>query len=64
VVTSINDNGAYHLAELGRTLIVMPVAGKRIKAFKKRYDSDPDLESGESDDDDTDGEKGELIIEI
>jgi hypothetical protein len=64
VVTSVNDNGMYHLAELDGTRIAVPVAGKRIKAFKKRYDSDPDLESGESDDDDTDGENGKLIIEI
>jgi hypothetical protein len=42
----------------------VPVAGKRIKAFKKWHDSDPDLESGESDDDHTDGMDGELIIEI
>jgi hypothetical protein len=64
VVTSVNHNGTYYLAELDGTRIAVPVAGKRIKAFKKRHDSDPDLESGESDDDDTDGMDGELIIEI
>ena len=36
VVTSANDNGTYHLAELDETRIAVPVAGKRIKAFKKR----------------------------
>jgi hypothetical protein len=64
VVTSVNDDGTYHLAELDRTRIAVPVAGKRIKAFKKRHDSDPDLQSGESDEDDADGENSELIIEI
>jgi hypothetical protein len=39
----------------------VPVAGKRIKVFKKWHDSHPYLNS---DDDDTDGENGELIMEI
>ena len=36
-VTSAKDNDTYHLAELDGTRIAMPVAGKRIKAFKKRH---------------------------
>jgi hypothetical protein len=64
VVTSVNDNGTYHLAELDGTRITVPVAGMRIKAFKKRHNDEPDLESGESDGDDTDGKDGELVIEI
>mgnify|MGYP000692221976 CR=1 FL=1 len=36
VVTSANNDGTYHLAELDETRIAVPVAGKRIKAFKKR----------------------------
>jgi hypothetical protein len=65
VVTSVNNNGMYHLAELDGTRIAVPVAGKRIKAFKKQHNSDPDLGSEESDgDDNTDGMDGELIIEI
>jgi hypothetical protein len=65
VVTSVNDSGTYHLAELDGTRIAVPVAGKRIKAFKKRHDSEPNLGSGESDDDDDmDGTNGELVIEI
>ena len=47
VVTSANDNGTYHLAELDGTRMIVPVAGKRIKAFKKRHDGEPDL--GDSD---------------
>ena len=35
VVTSANDNGTYHLAELDNTRMGIPVAGKRVKAFKK-----------------------------
>ena len=42
VVTSANDNGTYHLAELDGTRIVVPVAGKRIKAFKKWHEDEPD----------------------
>jgi hypothetical protein len=63
VVTSVNDNGTYCLAELDGTRIAVPVAGKRVKAFKKRHDSEPDLVSEESDED-TDGTDGELVIEI
>ena len=46
VVTSANDNVTYHLAEIDRMRIVVPVAGKRIKAFKKRCE--PELEEGGS----------------
>ena len=42
VVQSANDNGTYHLAELDGTRMAIPVAGKRIKAFKKRHDDEPD----------------------
>jgi translation initiation factor IF-1 len=67
VVTSVDDNGTYHLAALDGTKIVMPVAGKRVKAFKKRHDDEPDLGIGGDDDerdDGTDGTDGEIIIEI
>ena len=40
-VQSANDNGTYHLAELDGTRMAIPVAGKRIKAFKKRHDDEP-----------------------
>jgi hypothetical protein len=58
VVTTVNGNGTYHLAELDGTRIVVPVAGKRIKAFKKRHEDSPDLGSEESDDD-RDGTDGD-----
>ena len=51
MVTSANDNGTYHLAELDRTRMAVPVAGKRIKAFKKRHEDDQDLDNLISDDD-------------
>ena len=35
VVTGANDNTTYHIAELDGMRIPIPVAGKRIKAFKK-----------------------------
>jgi intracellular sulfur oxidation DsrE/DsrF family protein len=62
-VTSVNNNRTYHLAELDGTRIAVPVAGKGVKAFKKRHDNEPDLESGGSDDD-MGGTDGELIMEI
>jgi hypothetical protein len=60
---SVNDNGTYHLAEFDGTRIVVPVAGKRVKTFKKRHDNEPDLGSEKSDDE-TDGTDGDLFIEI
>ena len=50
VVTSANDNGTYHLAELNGTRMAVPVAGKRVKAFKKRHEGKPDLEGMDDDD--------------
>ena len=44
VVTSANDNSTYHLAELDGSRLVMPIAGRRVKIFKKRQDEDPDLD--------------------
>ena len=44
-MTNVNDKGTYHLAELDGTRIVVLVAGKRIKAFKKRHENEPNLES-------------------
>jgi hypothetical protein len=65
VVMSVDNNGTYHLAELDGTRITVPVAGKRIKAFKKRHDGEPDLGTDDDDvsDDDTGGTHGEIIIE-
>ena len=48
-MTGANDNGTYHLAELDGTRIAIPVTGKRVKAFKKRHEGEPDL--GSMDDD-------------
>ena len=49
MVTSANSNATYHLAELDETRIAIPVAGKRIKAFKKRQEGDPEIEEGSAD---------------
>ena len=53
MVTNANDNGTYHLVELDRTRIVVPVDGKWIKAFKKRHKDEPELESMDDGDDRT-----------
>jgi hypothetical protein len=50
MIVNVNVNGTYHLAELDGKRIAVPVAGKRIKAFKKRHKDSPDLGSEESDD--------------
>ena len=44
LVTSANDNATYHLAELDGSRLAVPIAGKRVKIFKKRQDEDPDLD--------------------
>ena len=62
VVQSANDNGTYHLAELDGTRMAIPVVGKRIKAFKKRHDDEPDLGGLDSNDEQSETEdelKGE-----
>ena len=51
VVTSANDNGTYHLAELDGTRMAVPIAGKRIKAFKKWHEAEPDPDDLDSDND-------------
>ena len=49
VVTSTNDNATYHLAELDRTRLTLPIAGKQVKIFKKRHDDEPNLDDLEED---------------
>ena len=56
VVTGANDNGTYHLAELDGTRVAIPVAEKRIKAFKKRHDGEPELGGMDSDDEQPEAE--------
>ena len=56
VVTGANDNGTYHLAELDGTRMVIPVVGKRVEAFKKRHDYEPDLGGMDSDDEQPEAE--------
>ena len=54
VVRGVNDNATYHLAELDGTQITTPVVGKRIKAFKRRNEAEPNPgpESASSDQED------------
>ena len=44
VVTSANDNATYHLAEVDGSRLVVPIAGKSVKIFKKRQNKDPNLD--------------------
>ena len=61
IVTSVNDNATYHIAELDGTRIEVLVAGKQIKAFKKRYEDESDLDCvGEGDDPERTDEDGEV----
>ena len=43
MVRSVNNNATYHLAELDGTRIPTPFAGKRVKAFKRRDEAEPNL---------------------
>ena len=52
VVTSANDNDTYHLAELDGTRLAVPIAGKRVKIFKKRHNDEPNLDDLEEDESD------------
>ena len=49
-VTSMNNNTTYHLVELNGKRIAVLVAGKRIKAFKKRHEDEPNPGSKNDDD--------------
>ena len=56
-VTSVNDNGTYHLAELDGTRLVVSIVRKRIKAFKKQHEDE--LERGSVGDSDAQFELGD-----
>ena len=60
VVQSADDNGTYHLAKLDGTRMAIPVAGKRIKAFKKRHDNEPDPSDLDSNDEQSETEESRL----
>mgnify|MGYP000061182129 FL=1 len=40
-VRKVFDNGTYRLCELDGTILRVPIAGKRVKIFKKRTDDKP-----------------------
>ena len=48
------------MAELDGTRMAVPVAGKRIKAFKKRHDDESDLGSLDSNDKQSGTEDGPM----
>ena len=43
-MTSANDNATYHVTELDKSRLAIPIAGKRVKIFKKRQDEGPNLD--------------------
>ena len=49
MVTSAINNATYHLAELDGTKLAVPIAGKRVKIFKKRHDNEPNLDDPDED---------------
>ena len=57
-VTKANENDTCHLTELHGTRLAVPVAGKRIKAFKKKHEDESDL-WGVDDGDDQIGADGD-----
>ena len=49
MVTSANNNATYHLAELDGSRLAIPIAGKRVKIFKKRQDEGPNVSEVDED---------------
>ena len=58
MVVSANDNATYQLPVLDGMKIVVVIAGKRVKAFKKRYEPKPNLPIGEDGSTNKDRESG------
>ena len=58
-VRKVFDNGTYRLSELDGTILRVPIAGKRVKIFKKRTDDKPYVIQAEAEHRDTNrGEVG------
>ena len=62
VVTTVHDNVTYNLAELDGTRLVVPIAGKRVKIFKKQYDNEPNVD--DLIDDENEQATGHEVIEV
>ena len=73
-VRKVFDNGTYRLCELDGTVLRVPIAGKRVKIFKKRTDEKPyvilDKTDNEEQSDEDRGDAGseesglQLIVDI
>jgi hypothetical protein len=67
-VQNVFDNGTYRLSELDGTELRVPIAGKRVKIFKKRTDKEPyntDYEDQSDEDHDiTESEESELRLTV
>ena len=44
MVKGIENNATYFLAELDETRLALSIAGKRIKIFKRRETTNPEIE--------------------
>jgi hypothetical protein len=64
------DNGTYRLSDLDGTELRVPIAGKRVKIFKKRTDKEPyvrntdDKEQSNEDHDNAGSEESELQLTV
>ena len=67
-VRKVFDNGTYRLCELDGTVLRVPIAGKRVKIFKKRTDKEPyviqDKTDIEEQSDEDHGDAGSEEIEL
>ena len=45
VVKKVEENATYHLVELDGTPLALPIAGKRIKIFKRRETRNLEIEA-------------------
>ena len=51
-VRKVFDNGTYQLSELDGAILGVPIAGKRVKIFKKRTDDKPYVSLEKNDNED------------
>ena len=54
-VRKVFDNGTYRLCKLDGTILRVPIAGKRVKIFKKRTDDVPYIAVDKTDNNDQSG---------
>ena len=73
-IRKVFDNGTYRLSELDGTILRVPIAGKRVKIFKKRTDDKPYVIQAKADNEEqsdedhgdagSEGSELQLIVDI